>query len=527
VTADRTTGSFVGRSPPLELIAELADTLDALIDRQLAGIPLFGDDPPVVDRYLVERRLGVGATSVVYAAHDTMLGRPVALKIVAGRDVAGTWRERARAEARALARLAHPNVVAVYDVGEWRGHPFIAMELVAGQTLARWQAEQPRAWPAILQHYLAAARGLEAAHSVGLVHRDFKPANVLVADSGRVVVTDFGLAIAAEPDAGREPTSTGGGAGTPAYIAPEQREGAPPLPSADVYSFSVALCEALIGAHPDLAAPADWRRIPRRARPTLVRGMARDVAQRWAQMAPLIAALEACLPPSPPSGRRLRRASLALVLLAGLAGDRTDPRPSLPRPAAPQLAALAAPPPTVPAAPPPAVSAAPAAPPSATPAASPPPAPRQAIAPFEDAEEANRARRLQALAEAVQVVRGGAPDGAGRAGAAWAGDAQMFISAADVSVATGDLADARQILEQTARLLARTGARCPNLDYSYAQLYDKQAARTDEPAARLELMQQAAAAYLKFARSGVGPRVQRARARAAELAEELQDLAPR
>src|SRR5690606_15453473 len=98
-------------------------------------------------RYTIERRLGAGATAVVYAARDTTLDRPVALKIVARRDAGGAWRARAHREARALARLSHRNVVAVHDLGEWRGHPFIAMELVVGGTLARWQAEAPRAWP--------------------------------------------------------------------------------------------------------------------------------------------------------------------------------------------------------------------------------------------------------------------------------------------------------------------------------------------------------------------------------------------
>jgi serine/threonine protein kinase len=286
-----------------ELLASLADTLDALVDQRLAGAALFDEDRPAVGRYTVERRLGAGATAVVYAARDTTLDRPVALKIVAGCDPDGAWRARAHREACALARLSHPNVVAVHDVGEWRGHPFIAMELVAGVTLARWQAGAPRPWPEILRRYLAAGRGLDAAHGAGLVHRDFKPANVLVADSGRVVVSDFGLAALAEPTA--EPAAgSGSSVGTPAYLAPEQREGAPPRPSADVYSFSVALCEALTGQNPLLDPRLDWRRVPRRARATLERGMAADPAQRWNRLGPVLAAIEASLPEAPAGCRR-------------------------------------------------------------------------------------------------------------------------------------------------------------------------------------------------------------------------------
>jgi serine/threonine protein kinase len=213
----------LGLAAPAELVASLADTLDVMVDQPLAGLAIFGEDPPTIGRYTIERRLGVGATAVVYAARDTLLDRRVALKIVIGRDADGTWRERVLREARALACLSHPNVVAVREVGEWRGHPFIAMELVAGVTLAHWQATEPRAWAAILRHYLAAGRGLEAAHAAGLVHRDFKPANVLVSDAGRVVVTDFGLAALAEPAAGRAATAAGTGVRSKATVRRRSR----------------------------------------------------------------------------------------------------------------------------------------------------------------------------------------------------------------------------------------------------------------------------------------------------------------
>ena len=151
------------------------------------------------------------------------------------------------------------------------------------------------------------------------MHRDFKPANVLVADSGRVVVTDFGLATRAEPVAQRVAAGSRPGVGTPAYLAPEQRDGGSAQPSADVYSFAVALCEALAGRHPALAPALDWRLelrragLPGRACAAIVRGMAADPAQRWPHLGPLLAALEAALPPPP--GRRRRRVAAAGVAL--------------------------------------------------------------------------------------------------------------------------------------------------------------------------------------------------------------------
>ncbi len=319
------------------LVAELTGTLDLLVNQPLVSAALFGGDGPLVARYRVEGRLGAGATAVVYAARDTLLDRPVALKVLARRDLSGAWRERARQEACALARLSHPNVVAVHDVGEWQGYSFVAMELVRGETLARWQASQRREWRQILRHYLAAGRGLEAAHLIGLVHRDFKPANVLVAEAGRVVVTDFGLAVHVEAAGAGEGASTGANGvarpapvvvGTPAYLAPEQRAGATPKPAADVYSFAVSVCEALIGGHPLLEPGIDWRRalsaagVPRSVRRALESGLSADPAQRWPSLGPLLAAIEAALPSD---GARTRRAlgiagAIGLVLLAGIAG---------------------------------------------------------------------------------------------------------------------------------------------------------------------------------------------------------------
>jgi serine/threonine protein kinase/tetratricopeptide (TPR) repeat protein len=150
-----------------------------------------------VERYTVLERLGAGGMGVVYAAYDPTLDRKVALKVLhtTSRDSAAQARARLEREARALARLHHPNVVTVYEIGMVAGHVFLAMELVEGRSLAEWHSTpEARDWRRVIEIYLAAGRGLAAAHAAGLVHRDFKPANVLLGSDGRVVVTDFGLA---------------------------------------------------------------------------------------------------------------------------------------------------------------------------------------------------------------------------------------------------------------------------------------------------------------------------------------------
>ncbi|MBL9103436.1 MAG: tetratricopeptide repeat protein [Myxococcales bacterium] len=236
-------------------------------------------------RYLVLDVRGAGGMGVVYTAYDPELDRKVALKLVRpqvtrrGVDL----RERLVREARALARISHPNVVPVYDVGETDGEVFIAMELVPGPTLARWQAAAARPWAAILEMYLQAARGLARAHEAGVVHRDFKPSNAIVGPDGRVRVVDFGLALAGSRDEADEPgegttsaaassslTATGALVGTPAYMAPEQREGAVVDARSDQYSLCAALWEALTGTRHDAngGGPSDPATSPARpARP--------------------------------------------------------------------------------------------------------------------------------------------------------------------------------------------------------------------------------------------------------------------
>jgi serine/threonine protein kinase len=207
-------------------------------------------------RYELLERLGAGAMGVVWRAIDPELGRHVALKLLKQPDPLLT--ERLVREARAMAQVNHPNVVAVYDVGVADGQTYIAMELVAGKSLRAWQRAERRKVPEIIEAYGAAGRGLAAAHAAGLVHRDFKPDNVLVGDDGRVRVTDFGLAAGtgvAPATSEREVedlalTREGTVLGTPAYMAPEQFTGGNVDSRTDQFNFSVALYEALYGVRP-------------------------------------------------------------------------------------------------------------------------------------------------------------------------------------------------------------------------------------------------------------------------------------
>jgi tRNA A-37 threonylcarbamoyl transferase component Bud32/tetratricopeptide (TPR) repeat protein len=300
-----------------------------------------------VGRYQILGVIGSGAMGTVYAASDPLLDRRVALKLVHNRapDASGAVaRARQLREAQAMARLHHPHVVAVHDVGTIGEQLFIAMELVDGETLADW-LRRPRGWRQIRDVFLQAGRGLAAAHAVGLVHRDFKPSNVMIGSDGRVRVMDFGLA---RPLGGDEPgsaattaapasdphtTTTGMLVGTPAYMAPEQLLGKPADASSDQFSFCVALYEALFGERPfdgssieELSASVragrirssarTARSVPQWLRRILLRGLSDAAVARFPSMDALIAALA-----QDPAARRRSAllAGLGVVVAASLA----------------------------------------------------------------------------------------------------------------------------------------------------------------------------------------------------------------
>jgi len=274
-----------------------------------------------IGRYIVEETLGEGGMGVVLRAHDPVLARPVALKLirpelVARREIQREVVERLLIEARAMATLNHPNVVTVYDAGKHGNTVFIAMEFVPGQTLEGW-LKIPRPADEILAAFAEAAAGLQAAHDAGILHRDFKPQNVLVGPDGRMRVTDFGLARSARQ---RNLTAPGAVMGTPAYMSPEQLFGQPVDPRSDQFSFCVALWEALYGRRPfeggDLdglrwammnrlpTPPPSRQDLPRVVEQSLTRGLAIAPTDRFASLRKLIEVMSDV--PDPEGGNHIR-----------------------------------------------------------------------------------------------------------------------------------------------------------------------------------------------------------------------------
>jgi tetratricopeptide (TPR) repeat protein len=265
---------------------------------------------------------------VVYAAYDPELDRKVAVKLLRARPedprAAAEGQARLQREAQAMARLSHPNVVPVFDVGVVADRLFLAMELVEGCDARQWRERAPRTWQQVLSIYLQAARGLLAAHGAGLVHRDFKPENVLVGADGRARVVDFGLARpGAEAARGSgavldsRVTLDGRLLGTPAYMAPEQWRGEIADARSDQFAFCVALWEALTGAPPfppgpraEQAArpvwPSSGPRVPGSVRRALLRGLSFHSSERFDSMQQLVALLEQA------SSRYRRRVGVAV-----------------------------------------------------------------------------------------------------------------------------------------------------------------------------------------------------------------------
>jgi eukaryotic-like serine/threonine-protein kinase len=363
-SADARRGFILHPAPPLASFADVP-AADAILERGTA-----------IGRFVVMGLLGKGGMGEVYAAHDPELDRQVAIKLLH----AGTANEspggrlRLMREAQAIARVSHPSVVVVYDVGTFRQRVFIAMELVAGHTLRYWTLERARSWPELLEVFVSAGRGLAAAHERELVHRDFKPDNVMIAFDGQVRVMDFGLVQlsgerstvtdavpaavhpvrptgparddqdlqstqpvavtrASRPASGPlsvELTRTGTAVGTPAYMSPEQFRNEPTDARTDQFSFCVALYEAIYGERPFAGASVHElsdevcagrvreaplsSQVPGWLREVLLRGLRRGAGERWPSMNALLAELEK----QPAVASRRRFVAAAGTKLAGI-----------------------------------------------------------------------------------------------------------------------------------------------------------------------------------------------------------------
>ena len=267
---------------------------------------------PTFGRFHIERRAGAGAFGTIWVAHDPEIDRKVALKILAA-DAAPA--DAAVLEARALGRIVHPNLVTVFEVGEAESRPYLVMEWIDGVDLRRWSGRRD-GWRDILEALLQAGRGLAALHGVGVLHGDFKPANVIVDQAGRVRVVDLGLArFAALPSADEsredpreEHDEVTRVAGRPAYMAPELWHRHPAHEGSDQFSYCVTLFECLYGVRPfvgdtatelleamtngDVALRRGARRVPGWLRAVIERGLAPVPTARWPSMRALITALE-------------------------------------------------------------------------------------------------------------------------------------------------------------------------------------------------------------------------------------------
>jgi formylglycine-generating enzyme required for sulfatase activity len=306
-----------------------------------------------VGRYTVLERLGAGGMGVVYAAYDPELDRKIALKFLRAQEGSEADRahrqERLVREAKAIAKLSHPNVVGIFDVGVHEGRVFLAMEYLGGGTLRDWMNAEKRPWREIVKMFIQVGQGLAAAHAEGLIHRDFKPDNVLIDKAGKPKVADFGLvrlgstAGDASAPVGEEAppeisqaapvplTRTGALAGTPAYMAPEQFLGRPIDARTDQFAFCVALYEALHGERPfagdtvmELAGAVSTERLrplpknvelPTWIRNAVVKGLRTDPLGRHHDVDELLAVL--ALDPGARRRRRLLVAAASLLAIGG------------------------------------------------------------------------------------------------------------------------------------------------------------------------------------------------------------------
>ncbi|MEX1364755.1 MAG: serine/threonine-protein kinase [Nannocystaceae bacterium] len=327
---------------------------EAALARLRRGMFSVAEATVSLGRYRELEEIGRGGMSVVYRGRDESIGRWVAIKLLRGDH--SEHEQRLRREARAMARLSHPNVVQVLEVGRQRDETYVVMELVEGADAAAWLAAGPRSWREVLDVFLAAGQGLVAAHGEDLVHRDFKPSNVMVGDDGRVRVTDFGLAASMGLGPGGDTTpgehgladgpgddaltATGARLGTPRYMAPEQRFGASVDHRADQWSFAASLWESLYGQHPFADAdgrlrpaqptptrPSSERGVPRGVQRVLRRALAIEPPQRHASMHDLLWQLRTA---ARARGRTVVAGVAALAVLGAAtwwAAGASQPRP--------------------------------------------------------------------------------------------------------------------------------------------------------------------------------------------------------
>lgn len=302
------TEELAGSAPPPQAGVERDVGLAAVLRTVLKR-----DETVRIGPYTVLGRLGAGGMGAVYRAWDPRLERTVALKLLLRADEGGTQLQH---EAKALAKLKHPNVVAVYDVGEDARGGFVAMELVDGPTLGTWVESHPGASArAVVRMFVQAGRGLAAAHAVGVIHRDFKPDNAIVGSDGRVRVVDFGIA-RVHGDADAHPK-----AGTPNFMAPEQRRG----DASDARTDQFALCTALRRSLDPEAGSARSSQLPRQCKAALERGLAEEPGDRWPSMDALLQALD---PPARPRRWWLASGMLAASFAALTVHFTADHAPS-------------------------------------------------------------------------------------------------------------------------------------------------------------------------------------------------------
>lgn len=347
---------------PLSRTAEDTSPLDA----EPAEAALDDGVPQQLGRFQLLERLGAGGMGVVYRARDPQLDRDVALKLLSTRHGHSPERiEQLISEARAMAQISHPNVLGIFEVEAGGPYPFIVLELVAGGTLREWLETSKPSREQVLEAFSQAGTGLLAAHRAGLVHRDFKPDNVLCDEDGRVRVTDFGLA-STVPSQAPEPlaeqssadldttrlTHSGVIVGTPAYMAPEQYRGTTVDARADQFAFCVALHEALCGARPFpgrnvsevrkrvLAGEAEIHaaKLSPRLRAVLKRGLSREPEARFDTLAPILEEMRA-----PPAAKpRALGPIIAVALGVGVAAIAFASTTREAEPAAPALAPASA-----------------------------------------------------------------------------------------------------------------------------------------------------------------------------------------